>query len=650
MAITDQILKIGNGGYSNILNSVNNIAGGVGSIIKKVKSFKLKELSVDSIRDLNTNGFLAQDSMFRPKFFARAFDEPTYLSFRIEFLFKDPDSFIRNTAYNNQSLNDKAIMTAMYGQMYDYMPEPFLTDLNGIGEKGKNDVSVGILYSTEHYLDWNLGDHGRAMILHNFKRALLDIQENFPFYFTRINGLDTLTTIEPNKGIRVEKGEITLECMEGLDLKITQLLQMYRKVVWDDVYQRWVLPDMMRYFGMRIYVSEMRLFSDIKNERGSVNTWDLNNAAYLNMTYNGQVYDKGGNFIDKAKNTASLLTRGSALSQAFLGTKSIITKALNYTSGTINTAINVYDSISGALDQLEYCNNAINEIMPTLCFECHMCEFDIQNTLSHISELSSSHSDSASPKPKIKIKVGQVKEKQSYPLNSTLRTNDKGYVKTIYDHLRLDSGIETTLNSLTNWGNLFSERDEHIGYLGNYIDDTMLNKRYREVLLGKRINEHLNNMKLTVGDAPAGTVNTKRLPELIINKSEKMNYTPGSSSQNAAAAGLFATTMNEAVSMATHLGISDNIIGTKSMATNPQSEQVSAMKSIGEMMNAAVERIYNGPEMKSMAAQGVPDEKRAAFANNSFNEFINQLEKSTATSEDYYMREFLKNYHVLQNE
>ena len=129
-----------------------------------------------------------------------------------------------------------------------------------------------------------------------------------------------------------------------------------------------------------------------------------------------------------------------------------------------------------------------------------------------------------------------------------------------------------------------------------------------------------------------------------------MNYIPGSSSQSAAKIGLFTAAMNEAVSIATHAGVSDTIIGTKSLATNPQKEQVSAMKSIGEMMNAAVERIYNGPEMKSMAAQGVSDEKRAMIANNSFEAFLRNIEESTATSKDYNMREFLKNYHVIKNQ
>ena len=653
MAITDQILNIGGGGYGNVLSTIGNLSGSAGSIIKKIKSLNSKEMSVGAIRDLNTNGFLAQNSQFKPNFFARAFDEPTYLSFRIEFMFNDPEMAIRNTAYNNQGINDSAIRTAFYGQMYDYMPEPLLNDFFTRDEKGAmkpTDTSVGILYSTENYLDINLGDHGRAMLLHTFKRALKDIQDNFPYYFTSLRGIDSITSINPGEGVRVKEGLIELECMEGLDLKITQLLQLYRKIVWDDVYQRWILPDMMRYFGMRIYVSEIRLFSDVKNENGTVGTWDFSKEAYRNMTYNGQVDESGGSFLELVKNDPNMLRKSTAVSQSFLGTKSIITKALNYTSGTVNTRLGVYESITGALNQLEYCNNAINEVMPTLCFECHMCEFDIKDTLSHISELKSSNKDTSSPKPKIKIKVGQVREKQSYPLNATLQAGENGYMKTIIERLDIDSQLEGNLINVDSFGSLFKAREEKGAFLGNFLNDDALNKKYVQTELGPRQVDYLHNLKENVGQAKADTISVKRLTNEVINNGDRMNYIPGSSSESAAKIGLFTAAMNEAVSIATHAGVSDTIIGTKSLATNPQKEQVSAMQSIGEMMNAAVERIYNGREMKSMAAQGVSDEKRAMIANNSFEAFLRNIEESTATSKDYNMREFLKNYHVIKNQ
>jgi hypothetical protein len=53
-----------------------------------------------------------------------------------------------------------------------------------------------------------------------------------------------------------------VECWEGLDLKIRTLMEFYRKAAWDDVYQRWILPENMREFKMIIYVFERRTFQD----------------------------------------------------------------------------------------------------------------------------------------------------------------------------------------------------------------------------------------------------------------------------------------------------------------------------------------------------------------------------------------------------
>ena len=279
-----------------------------------------------------------------------------------------------------------------------------------------------------------------------------------------------------------------------------------------------------------------------------------------------------------------------------------------------------------------------------------MCEIDINNTLSHISELSSSHEGNTPPTPKIKIKVGQVREKQSYPLNATLKTGDDGYVKTRHEYMDADGKTDSVLSNIKSFNDIFNARDNNIGYAGNYLNDDTLNKRYAHKKFEDRQADYISNLISSVGITKGETLGVKRMPGINIDNNDRMNYIPGTSSQSAAKSSLFAAAMNEAVSIATHIGVSDDIVGTKSLATNPQNEQVSAMRSIGEMMNAAVERIYNGPEMKSMAAQGVSDEKRAKIANNSFDAFIRQLEESTATSEDYNMRTFLKNYRVIQNE
>jgi len=50
-------------------------------------------------------------------------------------------------------------------------------------------------------------------------------------------------------------------------------MEFYRKAAWDDVYQRWILPENMRQFKMIIYVFERRIFQDVKaiNKNNSKN-------------------------------------------------------------------------------------------------------------------------------------------------------------------------------------------------------------------------------------------------------------------------------------------------------------------------------------------------------------------------------------------
>ena len=75
--------------WDAILNEATNIVGTGASIAGRAFDFINAggASSVGVVRDINTNGFLATDSVYVPKYFVRMFDEPTYLTFKIEFLF-----------------------------------------------------------------------------------------------------------------------------------------------------------------------------------------------------------------------------------------------------------------------------------------------------------------------------------------------------------------------------------------------------------------------------------------------------------------------------------------------------------------------------------------------------------------------------------
>lgn len=405
-----------------------------------------------NIRDSYLNGFLSNESKFQPNVFSRLFDEPTYLTFRIEFNFRD-DRVENNTG--NKSMT-------FWSQSYDYMPEPFLA-------KNLRNLPV---YSTYQYLQNNKSEGKRAAMLNTFIDSLEDIQNNYPYYFQSVDGLADLMKIDPKRGIRIPSDQnniITIKCLEGLDMKITQLMQTYRKIVWDDYYQRWVLPDMMRYFNMKIYVSEIRLFhsaSTLESKHSSprmINIIDsLNATAYNNVS-------KASSILDTVNNVLNDVT---SLSTQLLGTRSAVTAAVSTVGQVLDTARGLGTGL--ASDYYKLCNNAINNIMPTICFDCHQCEFVIDDTLSHIGSLSASTKDTKPAEPTIKIKVGRLMDEQVYPLNKSISSSFKNneyiqndrdeytYGTKFSDDILRDDELKTQAGSYTKQNNL----DQRISSLG----------------------------------------------------------------------------------------------------------------------------------------------------------------------------------------
>lgn len=230
---------------------------------------------------------------------SKRYDEPTYLSFRLRFA-ENLDEY-----YN----------TVERGASYDKMPHPLffrprmipkydptasLTTINATQLVGlppnvnpNNTDSVGITrvpdttshYSAIEYLQ-NANEPTRAAMLLEFIEGFNTIQDEYPYYFQSIEGVNELLSIFPSRGQRISSGTtITIKCLESLDLRMSYLMNLYRKIVWDDIYQRWVLPDMMRYFTLDIYISEFRTFHKNKNFENNGQRQNLNNEADLTPLY-----------------------------------------------------------------------------------------------------------------------------------------------------------------------------------------------------------------------------------------------------------------------------------------------------------------------------------------------------------------------------
>ena len=178
-------------------------------------------------------------------------EDPTFLTFKVEFgewgaSITDNISIasVQRTSINNNTwLMD-----------YDQMPMGLL-DLN-YNEGGKfNDQET---YNAFNYL-MNRNEDRRAQYVRDFVDGLYAAQRAFPYMFQRINGVDKLTTVDTHQGQRLKDCVLKLSCInDTLDWKLRTLMELYRKAAWDDIYQRWSLPDIMRFFKMIIYVFDAR--------------------------------------------------------------------------------------------------------------------------------------------------------------------------------------------------------------------------------------------------------------------------------------------------------------------------------------------------------------------------------------------------------
>ena len=283
-----------------------------------------------------------------------------------------------------------------------------------------------------------------------FVKSLKDIQDHYPYYFQSIEGIGNLLKVNPSDGIRLKDGEniLTIKCLEGLDLKITQLLQLYKNIVWDEVYQRWMLPDMMRYFNMKIYISEIRLFHTSNRAAVSPKTGWMYNFKSGNNSLNASSYDqlKSTSLLEDLNN---ILNTAGAISSSVAGTNSTVTGIIDSTNHTVDTTTDMLGDISSLMYHL--CNNAINDVMPTICLDCHMCEFDIEDTLKHINDLHASNKSSEMVAPEINIKVGKLFTKQLYPLNRDLSVTENAYVVNLSDDFMSGAYIDELSLSKRNY-------------------------------------------------------------------------------------------------------------------------------------------------------------------------------------------------------
>ena len=305
------------------------------------------------------NNFISKgDNYASGLLFNNDYDEPTYISIRVDFF----PEIIDKSDYKSRSNNFKLTENGLSSNNYNMMPCPLLD----------NDATSD--YSTLKYLN-NIGEFQRSKLLAELIKGLADLSSMCPYYITSVEGVNNLLSVDPKRGSRVKSDTIlTLKCMEGLDQRISAIKNLYKKIAWDETYQRWVLPDMMRFFKMNIYISEFRIFNTTTSTMKSINGDDF----YYDLDVPSDVESPGSSTIT--------LT---------------------------NKKINRYQN-----------DSLFNIKIPTTVLTCSMCEFDISDNFSHLSSISSAPKNNNLNDLEIKIKVGNLKERTIYGLFNIYDTNN----------------------------------------------------------------------------------------------------------------------------------------------------------------------------------------------------------------------------------
>lgn len=155
------------------------------------------------------------------------YEDPTYLGFKLYFDF--------NPSHRNMET----------GETDDPL---FATDTS--------------LESAQNYLR-NIGMPTRANMLKKFKEMLQFVNKNTPWYFQSIEGLAEIWKIDTEENFNNWRGkgkELTINCLESIDLRMTALADLYRKATFDAKYMREILPENLRWFTLRLHIAEMRSF------------------------------------------------------------------------------------------------------------------------------------------------------------------------------------------------------------------------------------------------------------------------------------------------------------------------------------------------------------------------------------------------------
>lgn len=132
----------------------------------------------------------------------------------------------------------------------------------------------------------NLGQIQRANYIKKFNELFSKINNLTPWFFQEITGLEKAwerrNSTDDYSPLIPKDSIIEIGCLESIDLRITTLIDLYRKGCFDWEFRREIVPINLRTFNISIYVYESRII----NRTGLPLKSGLNVASILNIEPN----------------------------------------------------------------------------------------------------------------------------------------------------------------------------------------------------------------------------------------------------------------------------------------------------------------------------------------------------------------------------
>ena len=137
---------------------------------------------------------------------------------------------------------------------FNNIDSPLLWGINGDIQKAPINTAAGYLKS--------IGDQQRLFYLEKFLYLLSGVNSQTPWYFQTLTGLKDAWAMPIDKPYIGDDKKIAIECLESIDLRVTAMMDLYRKACYDWKHRRCVIPDNLMRFKVSVYVYEARVFNN----------------------------------------------------------------------------------------------------------------------------------------------------------------------------------------------------------------------------------------------------------------------------------------------------------------------------------------------------------------------------------------------------